>query len=177
MKAFFFDRDGTLNIDSGYINNSNNMVLFPSVLKVLQYIKFLGYKIFVISNQSGIGRGFIKPFEYRSVSNKFLSLVGNNIIDDILYCPHSPKDECICRKPKTFFLEIVNEHYDIDFEKSFFVGDKITDIDCGRSLGMRTILIQNNELKNGIHFEGGTNVVIPDKIIGSIKELMDFIKE
>ena len=177
MKAFFFDRDGTLNIDTGYINNPDNMTLFPGAVDILKYIKSLGYKIFIISNQSGIGRGLIKAKEYRKVNERFLSLAGgHNIIDDILYCPHSPILECVCRKPKTLLLEIIKEIHDIDFNKSFFVGDKITDIICGRILGLGTIMISDGKTHNEDISIYENHNCKPDKIIKAISELSDIIK-
>lgn len=178
MKAFFFDRDGTLNIDTGYINNPDQMEIFYLAKNVLRYIKSLGYLIFVITNQSGIGRGLIKPEEYRSVNNKFLYLInGNNLIDDILYCPHTPQHECLCRKPNTLLLKIVKEHYDIDCNESYFVGDKITDLICAKRVGLHTIMICNNRLLNDKDFFNYDKKIVLDKTIKSIAELLDIINE
>ena len=177
MKAFFFDRDGTLNIDPGYINNPADMKLYQNVPKTLKYIKSLGYKIFVISNQSGIGRGKIKSDEFRRVNEKFLSLCGgSDIIDDIFYCLHTPEQNCPCRKPETLFVDIAKERYDIDCRKSYFAGDKMTDIAAGKKSGLRTILVLNGIKKNDIpHFNEDKDVK-PDFIINSVSELKKIIK-
>ncbi len=175
MKAFFFDRDGTLNIDPGYINDPDEMVLINEASDILKQIKSLGYKIFVISNQSGIGRGKIGPHEYRDVNSKFLSLAGGyDVIDDILYCPHTPDHECVCRKPGTLFIDIIKDHHDIDCSKSYFVGDKITDIVCGKMAGFKTILILGGRDMEDI-YRNEDKEIIPDETIDSVAELMDVI--
>lgn len=179
MKAFFFDRDGTLNPDeTGYIDDPKKMHLYQSVPDVLKYLKLLEYKIFIISNQSGIGRGIIQPEEYRKVSRKFLTLAGGyNTIDEILYCPHSPDLCCQCRKPKNLFLDIIKEKYKIDFKKSYFVGDKISDIVCGLNTGLKTIMIVGENNKNEKVFTYKNKKISPSFLINSVEEILNLIIE
>jgi D,D-heptose 1,7-bisphosphate phosphatase len=177
MKAFLFDRDGTLNIDTGYINNPDEMKLFPSVPEVLRKLKEKNYLIFILSNQSGIGRGLISSAEYRKVHEKFISLFGDSIIDDVLFCPHRPEQECNCRKPGTLLLEVVDEQYQIDWRKSYFVGDKKTDMLCGKNFNMITVLVADElntaQQQNKKRDDGGTK---PDIIIPSISELLTSLR-
>lgn len=177
MKAVFFDRDGTLNIDNkGYINDPKEMHLFLSSAEVLKYLKLLEYKIFIISNQSGIGRGMITPDSFRKVNSKFLMLAGGyNTIDDILYCVHSPDHDCQCRKPKTLLLKIVKEQYKIDFKKSYFIGDKMSDIYCGVKAGLKTIMINNTVSETNNKLMGKGKIVKPDIRIKSIEEILNII--
>ena len=179
MKAFFFDRDGTLNLDEkGYINDPKEMHLHQSVSDVLKYLKLLEYRIFVISNQSGIGRGLIKPEEYRKVNSKFLTLAGGyNTIDDIMYCLHTPDHGCMCRKPKMLFFDIIKEHYKIDFKKSYFVGDKITDIVYGAKAGLKTIMVAGKDSKSGDELVYENRKVKPDIRIKNIDEILKIISE
>ncbi|MFH0976439.1 MAG: HAD-IIIA family hydrolase [Spirochaetota bacterium] len=179
MKAFFFDRDGTLNFDEeGYINDPKEMHLHQSVPDVLKYLKLLEYKIFVISNQSGIGRGLIKPEDYRKVNSKFLALAGGyNTVDDIMYCVHTPDQECQCRKPKTLLFDIIKEHYDIDFKKSYFVGDKITDIICGANAGLKTIMVTDTNTKTENESSKENKGIKADIYIKSIEDLLNIISE
>lgn len=173
MKAFLFDRDGTLNIDTGYINNPDEMKLFPSVPEVLRELKEKNYLIFILSNQSGIGRGLISPTEYRKVHEKCISLLGNGIIDDVLFCPHRPEQECNCRKPGTLLLEVIDDQYQIDWTKSYFVGDKKTDILCGKNFNMKTVLVANElnttPQQNQERDDRGAH---PDIVIPSISSLL-----
>ena len=169
MKAVFFDRDGTLNVDTGYIKDPEAVSLFASVPQVLREIRYQGYAIFIITNQSGISRGLIKPEEYRNVHEKFISLIGDGIIDEILFCPHSPDHECSCRKPQQLLLEIVREHHDIDCSQSYFVGDKFTDILCGKHFGLKTVLIANSDSPSRADLHGE---VQPDYTVNAFSELL-----
>lgn len=178
MKAVFFDRDGTLNIDPGYINDPADMKLYKKVPEILQTIKSLGYSIFVVSNQSGIGRGKIKPREYRAVCDEFLNLAGGyDIIDDILYCHHTPESKCSCRKPGTILIDIINNHYKINIKKSYFAGDKMSDIAVGAGAGLKTILILNGIPINEIPHYNEYKDIKPDYIIDSIAGIKDIIKK
>lgn len=176
MKAFFFDRDGTLNIDPGYINKPEDMDLFSEVPDTLKSIKSKGYYIFIISNQSGIGRGLINPSEYRKVSDRFTKLAGGyDIIDDILYCLHSPSHACLCRKPHTLLIDIIIDQYNIDVQESYFVGDKVTDIVCGNKAGLKTIFISRENNKNEIQTKFNDQEIMPDISINSISELLNIL--
>ncbi len=173
MKAFIFDRDGTLNIDTGYINNPDEMKLFQSVPEVIRQLKEKNYLVFILSNQSGIGRGLISAAEYRKVHEKFISLLGDGIIDDVLFCPHRPEQKCNCRKPGTLLLEVVDEQYHIDWRESYFVGDKKTDMLCGKKFNMITVLIANElntEPRQNKKSDDGE--AHPDIVIPSIAELL-----
>lgn len=172
MKAIFFDRDGTLNIDTGYIKDPEAVSLYASVPQVLREIKYQGYGIFIITNQSGISRGFIKAEEYRNVHEKFISLIGDGIIDEILFCPHGPEHECSCRKPKHLLLEIVSEHHRIDCSQSYFVGDKYTDILCGKHFGLKTVLIVGSDSPSKADLHGE---VQPDYTINAFAELLQIV--
>ncbi len=176
MKAILFDRDGTLNIDPGYINNPDNMNLYPGTLDILNQIKLSGYKIFVISNQSGIGRGKIQPREYRNVSRRFLSLSGGyEIIEDILYCPHTPENDCSCRKPMAALINIIIDQYEIDLKKSYFVGDKMSDIAVGEISGLKTVLILNDNKRNTIPLSDEYPDIKADIIINEIADLPEIL--
>ena len=156
----------------GYINDPGAVSLFSSVPHVLRGIKKLNYGIFVITNQSGISRGLIKPIEYRKVHERFISLIGYDVIDEILYCPHLPVHECSCRKPQSLLLEIVTENYQIDCSQSFFVGDKSTDVLCGKNFGLKTVLIVNNVHASQTDTDAEAR---PDYIIDSFPELLEIL--
>ncbi len=178
MKAFFFDRDRTLNIDPGYIKDPADMSLYRGVPGVLKYLKSLGYLIFIISNQSGIGRAKIKPDEFRRVNEKFLSLCGGyDIISDIFYCLHAPEQNCRCRKPETLFIDMAKERYDIDCRKSYIAGDKMSDILTGHKSGMKTILVLNGILLKDVPHINDYKDVRPDYVLNSVSELKKIIKK
>ena len=129
-KAIFLDRDGTINIDVDYLHEVDKLVFIDGAVEALALLKMLGYRLIVISNQSGIGRGY---FEARDVEllhgymNRILQK-HNAAIDAFYYCPHVEQDACTCRKPKTGLIERAVVEWDIDLSCSYMVGDRETDV-------------------------------------------------
>jgi D-glycero-D-manno-heptose 1,7-bisphosphate phosphatase len=141
MRAVFFDRDGTLMEDAHYCADPALVRVFPSVPDALLRLKQAGFGIFLITNQSGIGRGLLTEQQYRDVHREFLRQAGEGSIDASYHCPDPPGVASRCRKPEPgMVLQAAAEHA-IDLGGSFFVGDKAADIECGRRAGTRTILV------------------------------------
>lgn len=147
--AVFLDRDGTLNEDTGYLGDPLQVKLYPEVGKALAKLKNVaGFKLIVISNQSGIARGLITKNEVDLVNlqlNKLLSEF-NVSIDKFYFCPYHPdfssEEESNCRKPSPeMVLEAAKEN-NIDLSKSYMIGDSDVDIECGLSLNLKTILVK-----------------------------------
>ena len=146
-KAVFIDRDGTLNIDHGYIDTPEELQLYPGVPEGIQLLKENGFLIIVVTNQSGIGRGFFCHETVGKIHEKLrqdLSKKGANI-DAIYYCPHHPDDDCDCRKPKTGMMEQAIHDFDIDITSSFIIGDRASDIQAGLAMGCSTLLISHDQ--------------------------------
>ena len=141
-RAVFFDRDGTLMEEAHYCADPALVRVFPGVPEALRRLKRAGYGIFVITNQSGIGRGLITEEQYRAVHQEFLRQAGEDSIDAAYYCPDVPGVASLCRKPEPgMVLQAAAEH-DLDLSASYIVGDKAADIECGRRAGTRTILVR-----------------------------------
>jgi D-glycero-D-manno-heptose 1,7-bisphosphate phosphatase len=146
--AVFFDRDGTIMRDVDYCGDPNDVELFPGVPKALRTLKEHGYKLVVITNQSGIARGYFTERQYRAVEAEVSRQIGDDLIDATYFCPHLPDDGCKCRKPSSaMILNAVHDH-DVDLARSFFIGDKKSDLECGRNAGVRTILLRAGYGKN-----------------------------
>jgi histidinol-phosphate phosphatase family protein len=140
--AVFFDRDGTLMEDVDYCNDPAQVRPFPGTAEALRKLKARGFAIIVITNQSGIGRGRITLEQYYSVQARLDELLGNGTIDASYFCPHHPDEICECRKPlPQMVLQAADEH-GLDLAKSFFVGDKDADVQCGKNACTRTILVE-----------------------------------
>jgi len=142
-RAVFLDRDGTMAADVLYCNCPEDFELFPTTAKAIKLLSEHSYKIIVVTNQSGIARGYFTEETLGRIHQKMLSQLSEEgtQIDGIYYCPHHPDDNCECRKPKPkMVLQAADEH-DIDLKRSFVVGDKPQDIQLGRNVGSRTILI------------------------------------
>lgn len=147
--AVFFDRDGTLNEDPGYLGNPESLKLYPNTGKVLADLKNkLDLKLIVISNQSGIARRILTDNMVKSVNAKMneLLLADNVSIDAFYYCSYHPdfsdEKDCSCRKPSPEMVFKAAKDLNIDLQHSFFVGDSVSDIECGKNAGLKTILVK-----------------------------------
>ena len=146
-KAVFLDRDGVLNHDKvDYVYAIEEFKIFDGVAKALFLLKNAGYKLIVITNQSGIAKGIYSEKAVFDCFN-YLQAETGNLIDDMFFCPHHPKFDvvCECRKPGHKMISDAALKYDIDVEKSFMVGDAQRDITAGNNAGLRTIHINNGK--------------------------------
>jgi D-glycero-D-manno-heptose 1,7-bisphosphate phosphatase len=140
--AVFVDRDGTIMEDADYCSDPKEVKIFPAIPEALRRLKSNGFKIIIITNQSGIGRGFFTIEQYLAVEAEVLRQLGNGLIDATYFCPDVPGQRSSCRKPAPgMILQATREHR-IDLSRSFFIGDKEIDAECGRGAGVRTIRVQ-----------------------------------
>jgi D-glycero-D-manno-heptose 1,7-bisphosphate phosphatase len=147
--AVFLDRDGTLNEDPGYLGDPDKVRLFPETAGALSILKNeLNFKLIVISNQSGIVRGLITRQAVESVNKRINDLLKeNNVsIDAFYYCPYHPdfnsQEECSCRKPSPEMVFKAVKDFNIDLTRSYFIGDSISDVECGFNAGIKTVLVR-----------------------------------
>jgi D-glycero-D-manno-heptose 1,7-bisphosphate phosphatase len=140
--AVFIDRDGTIMEDADYCSHPKEVRIFPGVPETLQRLKSKGFKLIIITNQSGIGRGFFTMEQYRAVEAEVLQQLGNDLIDATYFCPDIPGQKSICRKPAPGMILKAAQEHRIDLSGSFFIGDKEIDAECGRNAGVRTIRVQ-----------------------------------
>lgn len=147
--AVFLDRDGTLNEDPGYLNDPSKVKLFPNTGKALASLKEkLNFLLIVISNQSGIARKLITEEEVKTVNNRINEILSfdNVQIDAFYYCPFHPdyntEEEIKCRKPSPFMVYKAAEDFNINLSKSYFIGDNISDYECGVNSGLKTIMVK-----------------------------------
>lgn len=140
--AIFLDRDGTLMRDVDYCGDPGQVEVFPEATGALQQLKKSGYKLIIITNQSGIGRGYFTEDDYRAVEREFLRQLGEGLIDASYYCADLPKMNSPRRKPAPGMILEARRDYQLDLARSYMIGDKMSDIECGKSAGVRTILVQ-----------------------------------
>jgi len=141
-RAVFIDRDGTIMHDADYCSDPRQVRIFDGVSDALRQLKDNGYKLIIITNQSGIGRGFFTMNQYQAVEAEVLLQLGDGLIDATYFCPDVPGQPSKCRKPAPgMILQAARDHH-IDLSRSFFVGDKEIDAECGRNAGVRTIRVQ-----------------------------------
>ncbi len=137
------DRDGTVIEDRHYIKHEDDVVFFPHAIEALQAMRAKGYPLFLVSNQSGVGRGWIQPDEFQSVHRRFTQLLteAGAEIDEIAYCFHSPDESCLCRKPGTGLVPSHFRGKEIDWSRSYVVGDHVPDMGLAEALGATPILV------------------------------------
>ncbi|NLE29483.1 MAG: HAD family hydrolase [Phycisphaerae bacterium] len=146
--AVFLDRDGTIIHDAGYIKTPDLVRFLPLAPEALVLLQNAGYRLIVVSNQSGIARGLISLDQLCAVQNRFFELLQNHNITltDYLFCPHHPngaiaefQKTCTCRKPAPGMLLAAAKKYNIDLANSWMIGDKSDDVRAGQAAGTQTI--------------------------------------
>jgi histidinol-phosphate phosphatase family protein len=144
-RALFLDRDGTIIEDRGYMGDPALVRLIPGAAEALAALAREGWKLIIVSNQSGVGRGLIGPRQMEAVHSRFLELMRSLgvPITDSLFCTHAPQDACACRKPSPLLLARAAHEHSLDLSASWMVGDREADILCGRNAGCSTIWLSN----------------------------------
>ena len=149
IKTIFLDRDGVINKEVRYLYRISDFEFIDGIFETCLYFQKLGYKIVIISNQSGIARGYYNENDYLKLTEWMLGQFNDNGINilDIFYCPHSPESLCECRKPKPGMLIEAKDKYNIDMKDSWMIGDKETDIEAANLAGINnTILVRSGHL-------------------------------
>lgn len=145
--AIFLDRDGVINeVLSNrvkFVNRPKDFYLLDGVGQAIHLFNQAGYPVFVVTNQGGVGLGYMKETNLQAIHQKMLNDLAkeNAIITDIAYCPHKPHAGCHCRKPKpAMILELAEKHH-IDVQQSYMAGDRLPDIEAGIAAEMTTVQI------------------------------------
>tara|TARA_R100001143_G_C3360893_1_gene135517 strand:+ start:18622 stop:19161 length:540 start_codon:yes stop_codon:yes gene_type:complete len=141
-KALFLDRDGTIIIDTDYPNDPKMVAFVPGTIEALREIQ-REYKLIVVSNQSGVGRGLITQEQFEAVHKQFVKMLESVNIEmtGIYYCLHAPEEKCDCRKPSPKMILDAAEKHHIELSSSYMIGDKMSDVIAGKRAGCNTILI------------------------------------
>ena len=141
----FMDRDGTLVIERGYLSDPSGLELLPGAVAAMHVLKAAGLPLIVISNQSGVGRGFFPLSRVHEVMARLRieSRAAGVELDGIYFCPHRPEDGCACRKPGTRLLERAAEDHVLTLRGSFMVGDKLRDVETVQRVGGRGVLVRS----------------------------------
>ena len=171
--AVFMDRDGTLNEEVGYLSRLDALVLIPGAGEAVRRINESGMKAVVVSNQSGIARGYFTEAFVESVHdllNRMLREQGAHI-DRFYFCPHHPvhgngpyKIQCDCRKPEPGLLLRAAEELDIDLGRSYLIGDMLKDIDTAKKVGAKGVLVRTGY---------GRNIIVTDKPAYIAEDILD----
>ena len=149
--AVFLDRDGTIIDDIGYLGDPAGISFYPGVPEALKRLQDRGYLLVVITNQSGIGRGYFNEETTLSVNLTMERLLKEKgvALAAIYYCPHHPEDNCRCRKPELLMVERAQSDLDIDPSRSWVMGDLDKDVKMGLKAGVRPILVETGKAEKG----------------------------
>ena len=139
--AVFFDRDGTLMEEVYYCGDPAKVRVYAGVSAGLRRLREAGFRTFIVSNQSGIGRGLIGEAQYRAVEAELMAQIGEGLIDASYFCPDAPGTPSTRRKPEPGMLFEAAAEFDVDLAASYMIGDKAADVECGRRAGVKTILV------------------------------------
>jgi D-glycero-D-manno-heptose 1,7-bisphosphate phosphatase len=168
-RAVFLDRDGTLMEEVHYCGDPALVKVYPGVSEALRRIKAAGFLTFIITNQSGIGRGLITLEQYQAVQQEVLRQIGDKLIDGTYYCPEPPEVPSPRRKPEPGMVLEAAADFDLDLARSVFIGDKAIDIACGARAGTRTILVLSGY--------GREQKCTPDRVAENLLAAVSFVLE
>jgi D-glycero-D-manno-heptose 1,7-bisphosphate phosphatase len=138
--AVFLDRDGTIIKDADYLSEVDQLEVFEFAVEALRLLKSKGFLLIVLTNQSGIARGFFDEAQMRIVNDALQAQLGG-LVDAIYFCPHGPDDGCECRKPGVGMIRQAAGEFSIDLANSWIIGDKKSDIETGFNAGIATALV------------------------------------
>lgn len=175
--TIFLDRDGTLNPDPGYIRSADQFELFPGVSQALARLKRAGARLILVTNQSGVARGYVSMRDLEAIHAKLGRLLGEAgaPLDAIYVCPHHPDDGCECRKPKTGLIDRAVRERKIDLSRSYLIGDHTRDMELAMRVGSRSILVTTGTVLpqqvEGLKASG----VVPDRVACSFQEAVEWL--
>ncbi|HBF08176.1 MAG: D-glycero-beta-D-manno-heptose-1,7-bisphosphate 7-phosphatase [Gammaproteobacteria bacterium] len=144
QKIVILDRDGVINFDSeAYVKSAEEWIPIPGSIEAIAQLKKAGFKVFIATNQSGIGRGYYGLEELNAMHQKCSDLLAEYQVslDGIYFCPHLPDAQCRCRKPAPGMIESIAQEHDLDVTQAYFVGDSKRDLDAGLAAGAKPVLV------------------------------------
>ena len=151
IKTIFLDRDGVINKEVNYLHKIDDCEFIPGIFDACIYFQNIGFKIIIITNQSGIARGYFDESDYQTLTDWIIEQFSAKNIDilDVFHCPHGPDSSCNCRKPKPGMLLEAKNKYNIDMTNSWLIGDKEVDILAANNAGIiNTILVRSGHKIN-----------------------------
>jgi D-glycero-D-manno-heptose 1,7-bisphosphate phosphatase len=172
-RAVFLDRDGVLMRDASYFGHVDQVELIAGAPQALRRLQDAGFRLFVVTNQSGVGRGYFSREaveEIHTLLNRHFTAAGVSI-EHYYVCPHHPEDNCDCRKPKPKFLFEAACEYGLDLSRCFMIGDRPSDIQCGYNAGATSILVLTGAGRETLE----THAVVPAAVVDDIGAAAEWI--
>lgn len=186
-RVVFLDRDGTINTEVNYLYKTEELEFLPGVPEALARLYRAGFKLVVVSNQAGVGRGYYTEHDVDKLHQYMNGLLKKSgaVVEHFFYCPHHPehgvgeyKVECRCRKPEIGMFEMAERYLDIDKKHSYMVGDKLADTRAGRNYGISSILVGTGYGRE--FYENMTEAERPEEFDfygNTLSDVVDYIEE
>ncbi len=183
-RAVFLDRDGTINEEVGYLTDLSRLRLIPGAGAAITRLNHAGYKVILVTNQSGVARGYFPESLVLEAHKRLTDMLEREgaVLDGIYYCPHHPTAGntvytvvCDCRKPGTGLVDRAVKDFDVDINRSFLVGDKWSDVELAQRAGVHSILVMSGFSPDDPGNKRPEHVEDPDFTARTIAEAVDWI--
>jgi len=183
-RAVFLDRDGTVAEEVGYVNHVSRVRLLPESAEAIRRIREAGFLVVVVTNQSGVARGYFEEPLVLQANQRLRDLLGDRgaVLAAIYYCPHHPREgsppyrqECDCRKPRPGMLLRAAREHGIDLPSSYMVGDGIVDVEAGRAAGVTAILVLTGYGRGQVEHRRSRWPVEPNHVAENLSAAVDWI--
>lgn len=168
------DRDGTIIKDCHYLSDPAGVELLPGAAAGMQRMLAMGWKIVIVTNQSGIGRGRFSEADYQAVTDRMLCLLQDEgvAVEGVYFCPHAPDEDCTCRKPLPGMAEMAAADLGFDLNDCVMAGDKPADVELGHAIGGKSVLVRTGYGRK--HEEAGD--CHPDYIADDLNGVADYLE-
>ena len=175
--TIFLDRDGTLNEDPGYLRSASDLKLLPGVGAALARLKSAGARLVVITNQSGVGRGYLTLKDLEAIHARLEGLLEQRdaALDAIYFCPHHPDAGCRCRKPATGMVDRAVSELQVDLKKAYLIGDHVSDIQLAKAVAVTSILVTSGKVDDQALNMLRAAGAMPDVVVPSMVEAAEWI--
>lgn len=173
----FLDRDGTLNEDTGYLRAAAELKLLPGVATSLARLKAAGARLVVVTNQSGVGRGFLSLKDLEALHARLQGLLEaeDAALDAIYFCPHHPDDGCRCRKPARGMVDRAVAELQVDLRRSYLIGDRARDVQLAHVVGAKSVLLVPGPIDEAVKEQLRAERAMPDLIARTMSEAAEWI--
>lgn len=173
----FLDRDGTLNIDSGYLKSPDALTVLPGVGAALAKLKQAGARLIVVTNQSGLGRGYFTSKDLEAIHHKLRLVLADDgvTLDGLYFCPHHPDDQCNCRKPARGMIDRALTELQVDLSRAYLIGDSARDVELARKVGVQGILVMTGPSGAEALADLTARDLSPDHVAEDLTRAVDWI--
>ena len=173
----FLDRDGTLNVDTGYVKSPDDFTVLPGVGAALARLKQAGARLVVVTNQSGLGRGYFSSRDLEAIHSKLRLVLAEDgvTLDGLYFCPHHPDDHCNCRKPARGMIDRAHAELKVDLSRAYVIGDSIRDIELAKQVGARSLLVMTGPSGAEALADLTVRDLPPDYVAEGLSQAVDWI--